>query len=401
VFVLMGMLWLAACAESADLSSNSSFDRWCEGGPCAWQTDDGWVKAVGTWHPKDLGVSFEATPSQISQFQPKSSFRCFLVDMVADVEAKARLVLRLDFNDDGVIDFEQQVPDVRWKTWPFVVRAPLDYQGLRFIVRKQGPGRAVLAQLRVVPESGCAGDRIQFQDGSSCRTHAVCQSGLCAEGHCQRCPQGGCDEGSPCASDAQCSEDTCVAGRCHTCAATGSCPALTPCADDAVCTSGRCLRGVAPSLIDRPEALGVCAACSGDAECAGTRCVHGLCAACVGHGDCPAGQVCRYGDSFDAIERTCLPPRTPPLARGALCEGTGDCELGLRCEAAEGLPARCGGSCAEQTDCPPERGELCTLPGAELRSVESEDFWVTKPNWADAPARVGTCAPLAPPGGLE
>ena len=134
----------AACAagDAADEPAvmNPSFDDWCKSELCGWQTNEGAVVPVSTWHKKDLGASFVETPTQVSQSVTAAPVGCFLIDTIADVETAARLSIRVDFNDDQVIDFEQQVPAVSWQSVPFPVRAPVDYRSVRFIVRKQGTG---------------------------------------------------------------------------------------------------------------------------------------------------------------------------------------------------------------------------------------------------------------------
>jgi hypothetical protein len=117
--------------------------------------------------------------------------------MIAHVETQARLVLQLDFNDDGLIDVEQSVPAVPWRTWPFEVHAPVEYDGVRFILRKQGEGLAVVAQLRVLDRGACKGDPLTLQAGSPCRSGAVCKSGSCVAGSCAPCPGGACETLSP------------------------------------------------------------------------------------------------------------------------------------------------------------------------------------------------------------
>jgi hypothetical protein len=181
-------LWMAACASGdTEPASEDSFDRWCGQVLCDWETV-GRTAPVATWHPDDLGVSLLDTDTQISRLERNSRVRCFLFDMIAHVETEARLVLQLDFNDDKSPDFEQQVPNVPWQTWPFEVHAPIEYDGVRFILRKKGEGLAVVAQLRVLDRGECAGEPLTLQDGSPCQTGDVCTSGSCVAGSCARDP---------------------------------------------------------------------------------------------------------------------------------------------------------------------------------------------------------------------
>ncbi len=183
----------AACSDDGDTLENPSFDRWCDAGPCGWQVDEGVIRPTGTWHAEDKGVSFVSEQAQLSQLVQTSSVRCFQFDLLADVEVEARLVLRLNFNDDTTIDLEQQVPEVRWQRWPFIVAAPVDYNGVRFILRKLGEGRALVGQLSVERVNNCSGEPLTLLDDSVCRIDAVCMSGSCSAGRCGRCPESGCE----------------------------------------------------------------------------------------------------------------------------------------------------------------------------------------------------------------
>src|SRR5262245_4478984 len=107
----LGALVLLAC-EDTNLINNPSFDLWCGGSLCGWQLDAGQIARVATWHEKDYGLSFEQTPTQISQLSLADPVRCLRFELIADVEPEAQLALLLDFNDDGVIDSEQRVPAV-------------------------------------------------------------------------------------------------------------------------------------------------------------------------------------------------------------------------------------------------------------------------------------------------
>jgi len=149
---------LAACGSADDaLVANPSFDRWCTGmSLCDWTMTEGVVKAH-TWHEDDLAVSFELAGSEISQRIEHSSTPCYLFDTIADVDTLARLTLYIDFDDDGIAEFQQQLPEVGWKSVTYAYPAPEGYQSVRFIVRKEGAGRAVLAQFRVEGRGPCPG----------------------------------------------------------------------------------------------------------------------------------------------------------------------------------------------------------------------------------------------------
>lgn len=194
-WIAIGALCLFACGADGGDEFNppqDSFDSWCGELLCGWELDVGSIEPVRTWHPDDLGVSLLERPTQISTTRRNLRLPCLLFDMIAKVDTDAQLVLQLDFNVDGFIDFEQQVPDVPWKAWPFTVRAPTEYQGVRFILRKKGDGLAVIGQLRVLDQGQCGGEPLKLKPGSICETDAVCESGVCAAGNCQPCRDASC-----------------------------------------------------------------------------------------------------------------------------------------------------------------------------------------------------------------
>lgn len=153
--------WLTVCFAlmlgcESNLIDNPSFDRWCGAELCDWQTDSGKIERVGSWHDKDYAVSFVATGTQISQLSRATvPGSCIRFDMIADVEPRAELSLQVDFHDDGVIDVAQAVPAARWQDTSFLIHTPGSYTKVRYIFRKAGEGRALLAQVWADLEGGC------------------------------------------------------------------------------------------------------------------------------------------------------------------------------------------------------------------------------------------------------
>lgn len=150
------LLALAGC--ETNLIDNPSFDRWCgDGKLCDWTNDGGKIERVGSWHERDYAVSFVAKDTQISQ---RSTYTvpgsCIRFEMIADVDARAELKLEVDFHDDGAVDFSQLIPASNWEPVALVVHTPRSYAKVRYILRKQGVGRAVLAQLWADTTGGCA-----------------------------------------------------------------------------------------------------------------------------------------------------------------------------------------------------------------------------------------------------
>ena len=153
VALALSTFGLSACLES--VVDNPSFDLWCGNSLCSWDLDEGDIDRVPTWHREDYGVSFEDRSTQISQFADDPSIRCLHFIVIADTGTSADMTLALDFDDDGEIEWEVTLPASDWETREFWANAPDEHEGVRIIARKDGTGRAVLAQLRVDDDGTC------------------------------------------------------------------------------------------------------------------------------------------------------------------------------------------------------------------------------------------------------
>jgi hypothetical protein len=146
--------WLVGCETS--LLDDPSFDRWCGEQLCDWDVEVGQIERVGSWHKRDYAVSFLEAPTRISQLSRLFvANSCLRFDLIADVDASARMVLRVDYNDDGIAEEEQYVNEADWQTTSFVIHTPRSFGKVRFSFEKQGEGRAVLAQMWVDTDSSC------------------------------------------------------------------------------------------------------------------------------------------------------------------------------------------------------------------------------------------------------
>lgn len=433
VFVGLGAAFVAC--DDNNLVNNPSFDLWCGKSLCGWQLDTGSIERVGTWHKKDYGVSFEGASTQISQVSDADPVRCMRFDMIADADPEAQLSLVLDFNNDQREEFEQRITDVRWKSVQFVVRPPLDYKNVRYILRKRSAGHAVIAQLRVVEETeNCEGPPLLIEDGGQCTIDASCEHGLCSAGVCSDCaPRVGgevsCAEQSLCHRDSQCGGGVCAGGLCQGCASEGKCPALAPCDSATDCASGSCVRRFTYSDVveasaclhcDSPASCGgsnsactngvcevclldpfpsQCDECVDDSQCESGVCEFGLCAGCRSDEQCGLEQRCRFPDRFDVGPRTCTGEVLSDLPRGALCETNEECASGLPCGATSAdEPKRCGIACEVSSDAC-GLGAICTR--AALSEVDGIVWFPqrTLPGFAEVAGRIATCHPVIQQGG--
>lgn len=187
-------LALLACGDDDggqnDTTANPSFDNWgCNRKLCDWKTLDGSIDKTSTWHKLDLAVSLLESNTLISQVLDLNEKKapCIVFDTLSDVGEEAFVSIRLDFNDDGIVDTTQQVSPLRWQSLPWVVRAPVAYDSMRLSILKEGEGRAVLAQMRMVVRSECPGEPLRLENASVCSRGDVCKSGFCSAGYCQAC----------------------------------------------------------------------------------------------------------------------------------------------------------------------------------------------------------------------
>ena len=146
-----------------DIVEDSSFQLWCGDTPCAWQVEAGRVAQAPTWHASDYGVALIDDPTAISQLVPRDrlGYGCMQFEVIASNERGSELRLELDFDDDGVLELERTLDQSDFETDVFYVGVPDELEGgLRVRLVKYGPGRAVIAQLRVqraLEEEGCLG----------------------------------------------------------------------------------------------------------------------------------------------------------------------------------------------------------------------------------------------------
>jgi hypothetical protein len=106
-------------------------------------------------------------------------------DVIARVAKDATLFLELDFNDDGYVDGSYPISQAQWRSVPFVIATPIDYENVRLRLVKEGRGSVVLAQI-VVNDAGECPDvaPLRLNNGSICGQDAVCRSGACVSQRC-------------------------------------------------------------------------------------------------------------------------------------------------------------------------------------------------------------------------
>jgi hypothetical protein len=348
---------LTACGQS--LIQDPSFELWCGERLCApWETQ-GRVERVGTWHKKDHGVAL-MDGAVISQLSEASQVECIEFALIADVQADAEVWLELDFLDDGNSEYRQPVAESHWAELRFLVRAPTWYDKVRFIIRKEGHGRAVLAQIVAKSAWGCEGEPVPVRNrpaGVICESAADCASGVCEAGPfpfaeilspqprmlCSSCGDGqvrGCPQGEVCG--VQVTEDSAQ----YACVTSGSVELGAWCASDEDCATGRC-------ALAAPLA-------------------HATCSECASDGDCGEGEVCGTRLLGDGAARVCSVPEPGMRGLGELCIAGVECGSGVCCG---GLCSEC---CDDQAPCP--GGATCGASGLDSRIAVP---WLCDPRKAD------------------
>ena len=149
-----------------------------------------WISS--TWHPDDYGVELVDAPTQISQ-ESSEGAPCMEFSAVADVEAASQTKVLVDWNLDGVTDFEAPVAETHWGRTSTLVFAPDGWgDKLRFFIRKDTAGHSVLAEIRLRVAHTCAGTRPTLRhvaSGNACAADAECESGTCVR---NQAPRGKC-----------------------------------------------------------------------------------------------------------------------------------------------------------------------------------------------------------------
>ena len=259
-----------------DIVKDPTFRDWCGDTLCSWTTDSGHIERVPTWNTDDFGVSFVDQGTQISQVTDEHQATCILFSTTADIDPAAQMELLVDFDSDGVVDFQSPLGATRWRNVQAEITAPEAYAGITFHLRKEGTGTAVLAQMRVTSTTGCTAPPVQLPPqpfGGSCATGADCRAGLvCApNGRCSEC-----DDEAPCGDGGTCVQQAYVPWQCDPGQRLGA-PG-SPCTGDADCASGACDGG---DLVSFATLFAQDSGCPTDVPCEPDAAIDGSMSACA------------------------------------------------------------------------------------------------------------------------
>jgi hypothetical protein len=234
---------IALATLGADCDGNivqdPTFRDWCGSSLCAWTLDAGRIQRVPTWNADDFGVSFLDPGTEISQVTAENEAPCLLFKTVADIDPAAQMTVLVDFDNDGIIDFQAPLGATDWHEVQAEISAPPAYQGITFHVKKAGTGTAVLAEMQVLSTTGCTPAPALVLPpqvlGGFCTKSTDCQTGMVCNGSSQ-CAQ--CDEATPCADGAACTTRIFQAQQCDPGQGLGK--TGDPCSLDDDCASGAC-----------------------------------------------------------------------------------------------------------------------------------------------------------------
>lgn len=143
---------------------DSGFDLWCDGQLCSWNVEVGEVVQAPSWHKGDFSAEFIGNDVVISQLSRGPATKCLRFEVLADIEEDARVFLSMDFFDDGVVDYEQELGHVRWEPLVHLVATPPTWDSVRFTLRKDGYGRARLAQIEATEDFSCVDRVLDIED---------------------------------------------------------------------------------------------------------------------------------------------------------------------------------------------------------------------------------------------
>lgn len=254
-----------------------TFRLWCGEELCAWKTEAGSVRKAPTWHEADTGVEFTGTPARIAQNTP-SNAQCLRFTSVADVTPSAQMSLTIDWDLDGAPDYTYPVPSVSFRQVQADFILP-PHEGMRVVLEKKGPGKAVLAEIR-----------LQLLSSADCASAPPLE------------PRKDLPLGSRASSGAECASKHVMGATC------GECNPFAPeiaCGPGVACTSrGALASSVGFTLCDRKGARGAGEPCGVDADCAGGSCTG---VRSVGMVDVPTKRATDEGDQVVHDYRLCTP----------------------------------------------------------------------------------------------
>ncbi len=124
---------------------------WCGEQPCFWTVDEGTVGRGPTWHAQDPALELVSERVRLSRvFIPEGDIRCTGISLLGD-GAHEDVFFDIDVGDDGTVEHSLVVVADRFERVVLEVDAEAfrPPRPVRFILRKEGPFRPLLADIRL------------------------------------------------------------------------------------------------------------------------------------------------------------------------------------------------------------------------------------------------------------
>jgi hypothetical protein len=147
-----------ACGdEDLELTDDPTLDLWCGSKLCESWGSSGAIRRVGTWHEADYAVELASKNASIWQHIERNDerFQCVDVTLFGDWTLDSKLVLELDWNDDGTADWSEPLSAQHWQRWTITPSAQAWFSRFKVTLRREGNASAVIAEVRVRRVDSC------------------------------------------------------------------------------------------------------------------------------------------------------------------------------------------------------------------------------------------------------
>ena len=150
--VFFGLVSVSGCDFSSDVLEDIGFQQWDGDQLLQWDIVEGEVRRIGTWHKHDYAVELVGASvvlTQVSDPEDTGPIEGNLrIELVADIDEAVDVTLEVDTDDDGNPELVEAVTQ---RDFAFVEWGVYAEGGpVRVTITKEGAGRAVLSQLRVI-----------------------------------------------------------------------------------------------------------------------------------------------------------------------------------------------------------------------------------------------------------
>jgi hypothetical protein len=350
--------------DCGQITRDPGFALWCGDELCTWKTLRGEVRRAPTWHAQDAGVELVGPDTAIAQLTPVDSgdATCIRFELLANVDANAEVLLKIDVFGDGQVEREERIPAVRWEPVVFTLPIEAPYAGIRFELAKRGAGTAIVAQIEATTARGECEGLVPAPNhpaplGSLCDGDNDCASGMCRDTYAPGTILG-------------------VGKLCVACD-----PQAPTCGSGEVCGLGDAFSPVQFMATTCVPANGseLGEPCGGDEECATGICTDGVCSTCGPGHPCGGDEQCGAsgpmpapGELYPSVTARVCSPNAGRRGTGEPCATSADCASGT-CNGVTRQQCADGRACDSPMQCPADSGltpGACTVVGVQGGSCQ-------------------------------